>query len=127
MSLIHCPDCGQQVSEYATSCPKCSYPISNLKKVQNNTSTNTNSTHQYEDESKGLIIIGYVFAVVSLLFFPVFFSPAGVVVGIITLTKNKTGHGIAHIILSIVCGIIGAFLGEMVYYEMYHNFLDAPR
>lgn len=127
MALIHCPDCGTEVSEHAEACPKCSYPISRLKQVRNTTSSYTNSTHQYEDESKGLIIMGYAFAVVSLLFFPVFFSPAGVIVGIITLTKNKTGHGIAHIILSIVCGIIGASLGEMVYYEMYNNYLDAPR
>ena len=28
MSLIKCPECGNEVSDKATSCPKCAYPIS---------------------------------------------------------------------------------------------------
>ena len=27
MSLIHCPECGKQVSDKAQSCPSCAYPI----------------------------------------------------------------------------------------------------
>jgi hypothetical protein len=30
MPLIHCPECGTQVSDQATACPKCAYPISKL-------------------------------------------------------------------------------------------------
>lgn len=34
MALVTCPECGQQVSEYATACPGCGYPISNYVKEQ---------------------------------------------------------------------------------------------
>jgi len=27
MSLIKCPDCGNDVSDHAATCPKCGYPI----------------------------------------------------------------------------------------------------
>jgi hypothetical protein len=27
MALIQCPECGTQVSEKASSCPKCAYPL----------------------------------------------------------------------------------------------------
>ena len=30
MALIHCPECGTQVSDQATACTKCAYPISKL-------------------------------------------------------------------------------------------------
>lgn len=34
MALIRCPECGKEVSELATICPDCGYPICN--KVQKN-------------------------------------------------------------------------------------------
>lgn len=27
MALITCPECGHEVSEHATSCPQCGYPL----------------------------------------------------------------------------------------------------
>lgn len=30
MPLINCPDCNQEVSDQATACPKCAFPISSL-------------------------------------------------------------------------------------------------
>lgn len=29
MALIYCPECGKQVSDKATSCPHCAYPLNN--------------------------------------------------------------------------------------------------
>lgn len=31
MSLITCPECNKQISEYAEACPNCGYPIKNIK------------------------------------------------------------------------------------------------
>lgn len=31
MALIKCPDCGKEVSEYASECPSCGFPIRNCK------------------------------------------------------------------------------------------------
>jgi hypothetical protein len=30
MALIICPECGQEVSDRATACPKCGHPFSNV-------------------------------------------------------------------------------------------------
>lgn len=30
MALIKCPECGNEVSDKAASCPKCGYPIQNI-------------------------------------------------------------------------------------------------
>src|SRR6266851_3500467 len=30
MALINCPDCGRSVSERATACPSCGYPIASM-------------------------------------------------------------------------------------------------
>lgn len=29
MALIECPECGKDVSDQATACPSCAYPIKN--------------------------------------------------------------------------------------------------
>lgn len=31
MPLIKCPDCGNEVSSFATTCPRCGYPISSIR------------------------------------------------------------------------------------------------
>jgi predicted amidophosphoribosyltransferase len=31
MALIKCPECNEEVSTFATTCPKCGYPISGEK------------------------------------------------------------------------------------------------
>lgn len=30
MSLINCPECGKEISDKATTCPNCGYPINNV-------------------------------------------------------------------------------------------------
>ena len=62
-------------------------------------------------EGSGLIVTGYVLCFLSLVVIPIPLSIAGFVVGIVNLTKGKVGHGIAQIILSIVCGMIGGAMG----------------
>ena len=34
MALLICPECGKNVSEYASSCPECGCPISIIKSKQ---------------------------------------------------------------------------------------------
>jgi len=112
MGLIHCPDCGTSVSEHANVCPKCSYPIQRIKQPQQTTTVyNTNNN----EASSGLIAMGYIFACISLLFYPILFAPAGVIVGIVTISKGSAGHGVAHIILSFMLGIAGFLLGVFSY------------
>ena len=46
MALINCPECKRQVSDKATSCPSCGYPLNKhvAKNTANSTSTYANST-----------------------------------------------------------------------------------
>ena len=39
MALINCPECSQSVSDKATACPKCGYPI---QEMINNSKTSDN-------------------------------------------------------------------------------------
>ena len=118
MAIIHCPDCGSQVSEHADICNKCSYSIRKLKASQsigNTQSDMQNVSVPSPASNSGLIVTGYILALLSLLFFPILFAIGGVVVGVVTIGKGATGHGIAHIILSIVLGTIGAIIGAVVW------------
>ncbi len=42
MSLINCPECGNNVSDIANVCPHCGYPIANATKSNGETNTNKN-------------------------------------------------------------------------------------
>jgi hypothetical protein len=72
---------------------------------------------QRPDESESakiaLLIMGYVCACISLCLCPPAFAIAGVVIGIINVTRQREGHGIAQIILSLVLGTAGLILGLM--------------
>jgi hypothetical protein len=61
--------------------------------------------------NKRLIVIGYICAFVSLFCFPPGFGIAGLVLGILALTKGSTGHGITIIVLSVTLGVVGACIG----------------
>jgi len=119
MALIYCPECGTQVSEHAESCSKCAYPIHKIKvgnqRGQNTTSTIFYATNETKASNVGLIITGYVLAFIALLFYPIIFAPAGIIVGVVTLSKGETGHGVAHIILSLVFGVLGFMLGVFAF------------
>lgn len=71
MALINCPECGKQVSDVASSCPNCGYPIS--KKTNNTISsvtknpTNTVNTNNRYNSSSGNKSVGIFLA--CLIFF----------------------------------------------------------
>jgi hypothetical protein len=59
--------------------------------------------------------VGYVCCALALVILPIIFTPAGFGLGIYNASKGRTGHGVAQVILSIVCGLIGAILGVIVW------------
>lgn len=73
--------------------------------------TGFSQTAQPVKASSGLIMSGYVCAILAVLILPIIFGPAGIVIGIKVLRRNETGHGIAIIALSAVCCIIGFLFG----------------
>lgn len=59
MALIFCPECGNQVSEYAETCNNCSYPIAKRKLGENGFNQAENpdkETNQSEDKSSKTIV-----------------------------------------------------------------------
>lgn len=103
MALTFCPDCGKEVSDSATNCPNCAYPLSKLK--------NQTPTYTPIYQNNQLVIAGYIAVFLSFFIFPIFFMLIGIILGIINLTKGATGHGILQIVLSLIFGILGTFIG----------------
>jgi uncharacterized OB-fold protein len=97
---MYCSKCGSKIDDEAAICPSCGVPTENYRQEKVETS-----------KSQGLIISGYICAILSLFIFPPAFGLAGAVIGIMNLTKGIAGHGICQLILSIVCAIIGMIIG----------------
>lgn len=97
MALIFCPDCGNEVSDSALSCPHCAYPLSRLK---------SNAIYPAIQNSQ-LVVAGYIVVFLSLFILPIIFMITGIVIGIINITKGASGHGILQIILALIFGILG--------------------
>jgi hypothetical protein len=64
--------------------------------------------------ANGVVIGGYLCALISLLLFPPAFAVAAFVLGIVSVAKGSVGHGIAIIILAAACGLIGMYFGFVV-------------
>lgn len=62
-----------------------------------------------------LSILGIVFAALSILFFPIIFGPAGIVLGFVANAKGDKPFGMWVGIASIVTMIVGMILGYVVY------------
>jgi len=90
-----CANCGKEMSASVSFCPGCG---AKLKK-----------------ESTSLVVWGYVCGGIALFFFPLGFGIAGVVIGIVNITKGRTGHGVAQIVIAATLGILGAIWGAMAW------------
>ena len=64
-----------------------------------------------DNSSARLVKAGYICGGLSLLFFPPAFGIAGLVCGIINLTRGNIGHGIAQIVIAVTCSLIGIQIG----------------
>jgi hypothetical protein len=60
------------------------------------------------------VVLGYVFAVLTLVTLPIVFGPIGVGFGIYNVVKGRTVHGVAQIVLSVVLGVFSAIVGAMM-------------
>jgi hypothetical protein len=59
----------------------------------------------------GAIAGGYICSLIALALFPPFFALAAFVCGIVALVNGRVGHGIAILLLSLVCGFFGMAMG----------------
>ena len=59
-------------------------------------------------------IIGLICAVISLLFFPILFGPAAIILGFVARKKGDATFGLVVLILGAVFMVIGMILGAAV-------------
>lgn len=57
MALIDCPNCGAQISEYATKCNKCAHSLSTNNTVVQNRTNETKVIKKSSNSSAFLIIL----------------------------------------------------------------------
>lgn len=93
--MAFCRTCGKQIHDEAVICPLCGVSTEDKKKKS----------------TAGLVAAGYICAFLSLFIFPPGFGAAGGFIGMTNLIKGSVGHGIAQIVISITCGILGMVIG----------------
>lgn len=99
MALIHCSECGREISDQALSCPGCGA----LTKIQFLTESKPKETSPV----MGIVAIGLGLASIIMPYFAaVFLVPATFVCGIIAFRRGQKGLGGVSIVLAIV-GLIG--------------------
>jgi len=100
-----CPFCAEEIRDEAIKCKNCGSMLQ---------SDATSNVVVGKKSSTGLIVAGYICGFLALAIFPPALGIAGLVIGILNLTKGRTGHGIAQIVISITCGILGSVIGSAI-------------
>ena len=69
MALIKCPECGNQISDKATSCPHCGYPIASTKdnEINNNIRSFTVAYRGGPGYRLPVNIIGFIAGIAALI------------------------------------------------------------
>lgn len=95
MALIKCSECGTEVSDKASSCPKCGAPIA--KSAQTESST----------PILGIVSVGLgIGAVLMPYFAAVFLVPAAIICGVIAIRKSQKALGVVGTVLGLI-GVAG--------------------
>lgn len=105
MALIKCPECGKEISDKATNCPGCGYPV--LLRKKNLIPEFTEIKIQGKNElSTARMVIGIVMLVFSTLV--IFQSCSAGLYNITTNSKNSDGIiGVLFAFFMIITGIVG--------------------
>lgn len=83
--------------------PASSYPSSH--------SPTPNTVAPPEPSSTGVLIGGYICAVVSLLFLPPLLGLVGIICGVVVIKRQAVNQGVALLIVSFVCATLGMIIG----------------
>jgi hypothetical protein len=106
-----CRECGCSINRRAVICPQCGVPQQSDNGDISFPTRNGSARGSKQAQGGSLVVWGYVCAGIALLFLPPLFALASFIIGIVNLTRNQIGHGIAQIILSFVCGFMGMVIG----------------
>ena len=104
MAIIKCPECGQEVSSFAETCPHCGYRLKE-KNSYLATVTQQYAIRDARSRAIGCVIGAIISGLASLLFF---FMP-------VFIKEVRTGTPIL-IIMGIIFLLLGVFLVVMHFY-----------
>lgn len=116
MAMINCPECGKEISDLASSCPHCGFPIG-FESTTTNNSYSEQINNQYQDyisantynktlkkqrnnDNKNSVIgiLSLVFSILGCTFI------IGIVLSIIDLCKKDGKKKICSIVALCICG-----------------------
>ena len=102
-----CQQCGAENVAQAAFCQNCGGSLRQAGTVTGATNAS---------RSSGVIVAGYVFALLGFIFLPIIFLPVAIVLGIVNITRGDTGHGVAQILISGFIVFLLMFLGGLFLY-----------
>ncbi len=71
MSLINCPECGTQISDKASNCPKCAFPINNNEISNTQTKVKNKEGCFLQTLNIGcMVILAIIGAIILIAMFP---------------------------------------------------------
>jgi len=115
-SQRYCPKCGALIDKEAAFCSNCGSPIGEQLPTTSPMSRSTlpPSAPQYppaRDMTRRYASLGYISAVVSILFLPEIFGPIAIIIGAYTWRNERSGsnRGLNLLILGIVGMLIGIY------------------
>lgn len=110
-----CIFCSEMIQDEAVKCKHCGSMLNKQNGNIGESNTVAASVPQKTQSGKGTIVAGYICGFLAILILPPILGIAGLILGIVNITKGNAGHGIAQIIISIVCGIIGSAIGVAIF------------
>jgi hypothetical protein len=100
MALIHCSECGREISDRASSCPGCGAPVRAVSEA-------VPPSLPAASPIMGVVAFGAGLAGVVMPYFAaVFLVPIAFVCGVIAFSRGQRGLGCAGIALAVL-GLIG--------------------
>ncbi len=98
MAMIHCPECGKDISDKALVCPNCGYPL-------NDNISGTNLSLKRKMPGRGFAISGLVLGILGLIY-----SPLTVFAALEDTTATVTSNAVMGIYVAIF-GILALVFG----------------
>lgn len=68
-------------------------------------------TSSASPSSTGLLVGGYACAAVSLMFLPPFLGLAGIICGVVVITRKEVNKGATLLVVSFFCAVVGMVIG----------------
>ncbi len=102
-----CQRCGADNAPQAAFCLNCG---GNLQQAA------TSANPSVASGGYGVIVSGYVFALLAFLILPIIFATVAIALGAVNITRGDTGHGVVQILIAAFAALLGLLLGGIFFY-----------